>query len=142
MSQENVQAAQAQYERWNARDVEAWIAGFHPDVEFVSSTTAAVYGQGKFHGREGMRDFAAQFDEVWDSFRCEPLEHISVGDHVVTVLREIGCGRGSGVTVEEELAHIWTFRDGLAIRHENYPTREAALEAVGLSEQDVHADSS
>jgi ketosteroid isomerase-like protein len=114
------------------------LQGFHPDVEFVSSTTAAVYGQGEFHGREGMRDFAAQFDEVWDSFHLEPLEYIPVGDHVVTVLREIGSGRRSGVTVEEELAHIWTFRDGLAIRHANYPTREAALKAVGLSEQDAH----
>jgi hypothetical protein len=28
MSQENVDAAKAQYERWNSEDTEAWIAGF------------------------------------------------------------------------------------------------------------------
>jgi hypothetical protein len=39
-------------------------------------------------------------------------------------------------------AMITTVRDGKVIRMENYDDRREALEAVGLSEQDAHADSS
>jgi ketosteroid isomerase-like protein len=132
MSQEDVEAARAQYERWNDGEIEAWIAGFHPAVQYVSSVTAGLYGEGEYHGHKGMRKFVAQFFEAWESFQLEPREYISADDRVIVVMRGFGRGRGSGVVVEHEVAHIWSFRDGLAVRHESYPSREEALEAVGL----------
>ena len=36
---------------------------------------------------------------------------------------------------------VWKVRDGKIVWHRLYEDREAALEAVGLSEQDPHADS-
>ena len=50
-------------------------------------------------------------------------------------------GRGSGGEVEMEYWQVWLFRDGKAARWEEYQDRQEALEAAGLSEQDVHADS-
>ena len=38
-------------------------------------------------------------------------------------------------------AQVYTFRDGLIIHWKLYTSQSAALEAVGLSEQDAHADS-
>ena len=38
------------------------------------------------------------------------------------------------ITAVDEFAHIWTFRDGLAIRFEAFLERDDALEAAGLSE--------
>jgi ketosteroid isomerase-like protein len=134
MSQENVEAARAQYENWNARELEAWIAGFHPEVDYTSSVTAGLFGQGDYHGHEGMRSFVAQYLEAWEYFRLEPREYIPADDRVVVVMDAFGRGRTSGVVVEHEIAHIWSFRDGLAVRHESYASREEALEAVGLSE--------
>jgi ketosteroid isomerase-like protein len=135
MSQENVAAARAQYERWNAGDFEAWIAGFHAEVEYFSSTTALLFGRGDYHGHDGLREFVAQYLESWGHFRVEPEEFITVGDRVVVVTHAIGRGRGSGATVEHDMAQVWSFRDGLPIRQESYLSRDAALEAVGLSPQ-------
>ena len=134
MSRENVEIVRAQYERWNAQDTAAWIAGFHPSVQYISSVTASLYGHGEYHGREGLRRFVDQYLETWESFRLEPLEYIPIADKVVVAMKATGRGRGSGVVVNQELAHVWTFEDGLPIRHESFLTREAALEAVGLSE--------
>jgi ketosteroid isomerase-like protein len=53
---------------------------------------------------------------------------------VVVVMRAVGRGRESGIAVEYELARVWTVRDGLAIRHKSYPSRDEALEAAGLRE--------
>jgi ketosteroid isomerase-like protein len=134
MSQENVDAARAQYERWNAGDFEAWIAGFHPEVELVSSVTALLFGQGDYRGHEGLREFVVQYLESWGHFRLEPQEFITVGDRVVVITHAIGRGRGSGATVEHDLAQVWSFRDGLPIRQEGHLSREAAFEAAGLRE--------
>jgi hypothetical protein len=50
-------------------------------------------------------------------------------------------GEGSGVPVELRDAHELTISEGLLMRCKVHPDRDAALEALGLSEQDVHADS-
>jgi ketosteroid isomerase-like protein len=134
MSQENVELAKAQYERWNAGEFEKWIEAFHPAAEFVSSVTAGLYGQGEYHGREGLQRFIDQYLDAWEYFRLEPLRYVPADEHVVVVMRAVGRGRGSGATVEHELAHVWTFRDGLATRHRSFTATDQALDAVGLRE--------
>ena len=56
------------------------------------------------------------------------------GDVVVVLCRYTGRGKESGVDVDTQGAHLWTMRDGTAIRLEVFSTRERALEAAGLSE--------
>jgi len=76
----------------------------------------------------------AQYLEAWEYFRLEPREYIPVDDRVVVVIHAFGRGRGGGVAIEHDLAHVWTFRDGLAVRHASFSGRAEALAAVGLSE--------
>jgi hypothetical protein len=45
------------------------------------------------------------------------------------------------VETDARIAHVWTFRDEKAVRMHVFDERAEALEAVGLSEQDAHADS-
>ena len=62
------------------------------------------------------------------SSRLEPIDLIGVGDrHVVVVLRMPGRGRGSGVPVEEEIAHLWTVDDGKAVAMQVYSHAQDAL---------------
>jgi ketosteroid isomerase-like protein len=44
-------------------------------------------------------------------------------------VRFAGHGAGSGVPMEMELAHLWTFRDGRAVRVVEYFDRAEALGA-------------
>jgi ketosteroid isomerase-like protein len=69
--------------------------------------------------------------DAFDEFRVEPLEVIEEGDKLVAAVRQSGRGRGSGVDIAVEIAHVWTVRDGQAIRLESYPNVEAAREASG-----------
>ncbi len=134
MSQGNVELARAQYERWNAEDFDAWIQGFDPNVQYFSSISASVDGSGEYRGHEGMRRFVRDYFEGWESFRLRPVEYIDAGAKVAVVVRTTGRGRLSGVEVERDVAHVWTFRGRRAIRHQSFATREEALEAAGLSE--------
>jgi hypothetical protein len=61
-----------------------------------------------------------------------PEDFIASGEHVVVLCRYTGRGQGSDVDVDTHGAHLWTFREGTAIRLEIFSSRERALGAVGL----------
>jgi hypothetical protein len=64
------------------------------------------------------------------------------GNRVVMLLDLRMRGRSTGIEVALG-KHAWvnTFRDGLVVHSKLYMSQSEALEAVGLSEQDAHADS-
>lgn len=81
-----------------------------------------------YRGREGVREAVATSDESFESFTMAPVDLIGVGgDHVVVVLRMSGRGRGSGVPVEETIAHLWTVRDGKAVALQVYSDPDEAV---------------
>jgi ketosteroid isomerase-like protein len=86
---------------------------------------------------------------VWDDFltwakdyrpSLEAAEDLG-GDHVFAVLALVGKSKDSDVRMNARFFDVFTLRDGLIVRIEEYGDRNQALEAVGLSEQDAHADS-
>jgi ketosteroid isomerase-like protein len=80
---------------------------------------------------------------MWEGFEDDLEELIDAGDHVISVVTSRGRGRASGVEVEwAGNAGVWTIRNGKVVRVVWFSSRKDALEAVGLSEQDAHADSS
>lgn len=83
---------------------------------------------GTYTGRAGVQQALATSDESFEDFSLEPVDLIGVGDrHVVVVLRMTGRGRGSGVPVEEEIAHLWTVDDGKAVEMQVYSEAQDAL---------------
>jgi ketosteroid isomerase-like protein len=45
----------------------------------------------------------------------------------MSIVHQSGRGRASGVEVEARLAHVWTVRDGRAVRWEAIPDADLAL---------------
>jgi ketosteroid isomerase-like protein len=96
------------------------------------------------YGYEGMARYGAKIAEALDDYRMVPERFIDAGDDRVLVFsREGGRGKGSGAEVQTHLtALLWTLKDGKAARMQSYWERSDALEAVGLSEEGVLAESS
>ena len=96
-----------------------------------------------YYGYEGAKQYRRKIAEVLDDYRMVPERFIDAGDDRVLVFsREGGRGKGSGAEVfTHPTAHIGTLKDGKAVRMQSIWERADALEAVGLSEQDVQADS-
>jgi ketosteroid isomerase-like protein len=133
MSQENVEVvrrATDAYNRGNLQEAASWI---DPEIEWDMSRVE-VPDPGVYRGLDGMQTFFSSWDESWGSSELEPQEFIDAGDHVVSVVRQVGRGRTSGVEVEQTIIQVWTLRGGKLVRMEMYPDRDAALEAVGLRE--------
>ena len=63
-----------------------------------------------------------------------PEEFVDRGDRVVVTVRLQGRGRGSGVEVDARFYDVYTLRDGLIVRMDQFTERTQALEAVGRAE--------
>jgi ketosteroid isomerase-like protein len=82
----------------------------------------------------------ADWAETWDSYVYRISEYRDLGDWVLTLTDVRARGRG-GIPVEMRTFELWQPRDGKIARYRAFLTEQEALEAVGLSEQDAHADS-
>jgi ketosteroid isomerase-like protein len=136
MSQENVEVIRRMYEAWLAQDEGAVFDTFDADIELNPDLEAAWVGIGQvYRGHAGMRSYMASVYEAFEDYRPEVEELIDVGDQVLTLAIEHGRGRGSGAGVQaNKTAHVWTLRDGKAVRLDLYQDRDKALKAVGLVE--------
>ena len=64
---------------------------------------------------------------TWDTWYCDAEDYIIRGDVVVVLTRYRGRGKGSGLCVDVEGAHVWKFREGQAVRLEVFADRTRAL---------------
>jgi ketosteroid isomerase-like protein len=141
MSQENVDAARRAFEAWNHGDVDAWLESQHPEVEWFSEIARSLEGTEKvYRGRAEMRQFWDEWRSIWD-MTIEITEFRDLGDTVVALGHIRARGKASGVDLEQPVAYVGEFEGGLARKLRAYLDPQQALEAVGMSEQDAHADS-
>ena len=138
MSQENVEIVKAWYDAFNRDDWDAMLKDAAPGFEYDFSRAVGPW-RGVF-GLDQARRLWEEFAASWESFRVEPHEFIEVGDHVVVPGTGHLVGR-DGIEVEVRVTFVYTIRDGAIERITMYQERQDALEDLGLSEQDAHADS-
>jgi ketosteroid isomerase-like protein len=131
MSQENIETIRRCDEAISRGDVDAYLLGIHPDVEFIPRRAAV---QGTYHGHAGMRKYIAENAESFDHFEVDNTEFRDLGDSVLAFGTVRVRGRESGVEVTHPTALVVAFADGKIIRFQDFGERDAALEAAGLSE--------
>jgi ketosteroid isomerase-like protein len=139
MSQENVEIVRHGYESLKRRDFVAAFERVSPDFELDLSS---LYPDAPvLRGADELMRWV--YSGPWGgSVRLEPERLFDVdAERVLVFVRVTAMGEGSGVPVELRDAHELTISEGLLMRCKVHPDRDAALEALGLSEQDAHADS-
>jgi ketosteroid isomerase-like protein len=131
MSDENVELVRTIYDRFRAGDDETGLALIHPEVEVHDRPE--VPDPQVYRGHEGLLQSLGASRATFEGLDVVPEEFVSVGDHVVVVIRFVGTGRESGIPVDERLAHRWTIREGKAVRMSVHSSREEALQAAAAS---------
>ena len=137
MSQENVELVRRLQDDWNRGDMTVDPDKFHPDLEFLPRRAAT---EGAYRGLAGLESFVADTADVFETFefRCEFAD---LGERVLAWGHIHVRARGSGIETDIEIGGVFEFRDGKVVRWEDFGSKDKALEAVGLSEQDAHAGS-
>jgi ketosteroid isomerase-like protein len=128
MSQENVEIVRTAIEAWGAGDMHSFYASLDPDM--VWNPVEAVASQ----GHEGLRATLARWMGEWDEYEQTAEEFVDMGDRVVATVYFRGRGRGSGIETEARFYEVYTVRDGMIVRMDEYTSRAQALKAAGLRE--------
>ena len=134
MSADDVQTIRRMYEAWIAGDEEAVYAVLDDEILLNPDPEAFWVGVNEeYRGHDGVRRYMTAVYEAFEDYRPEVEEIRDSGEgRVLTLAIEHGRGRGSGAEVEaRRTAHLWTMRDGRAVRLDLFLDRERALEAVG-----------
>ena len=104
---------------------------FAPDVEF-HMPDVLPHG-GTMHGREALGTYFGEVQGRWDDFRAE-LDDIVDGDaRIVALGRFCGRPKANGRYVEIPFALVWTMRDGIATRVDEYTDTALLLEALSAT---------
>jgi ketosteroid isomerase-like protein len=141
MSQENVELVRAIFSAWERGDYSS-VNWAHPEIEFVIADGPML---GSWTGLAGMKEGMRDLLSAWEEYRHKADRYRELDNERVLVLTHYG-GRGktSGLDLAQmrsKGAALFHVRDGKVTRLVRYWDRDRALADLGLSEQDVHADS-
>jgi len=132
MSQENVGRLRSGYELLSRGTIDVELIG--ADFELVQASSI-IDSAGIFRGRDAVQEAIQEVRGSFDDLTFTPEEIIDAEDGQLLVLVHArGRGRGSGMVVDDHIAHLWTFREGKAVRLVIYEEPSEALKAVGLEE--------
>ena len=131
MTSEATDVARQGYAALAAGDMDAVLELVDPDIELEIYTGRPDLPETlRLHGHQGFVENLTMLAEVFDDMEVEPVEYHEAGEHLVVTINTSGRGKGSGITVENSVVHIWTIRDGKAIRFRVYATKREALDAI------------
>lgn len=133
MSQQNVEIARQAIAINSTREPPENL--FHPEVEVWESPELP----GELAGK-GLDNLVRVNKNLLDSFEewsIKPERFFDLGERILVFVRFRATGKGSGVKVDAPLTYLLTVQAEKVIEWRVFADRSKALEAVGLSEQDV-----
>ena len=128
-AERRIELARRGMELYDAGDVEAALASFHPEIEGYSE---GGLNDGHFKGIDGFLRWTAQWNEAWESFTYEVERAEAIGErHVVTIIHQTGTGRDSGIQVDQMAGYVFEVDDdGRTVYFALYLDPERALAAA------------
>jgi ketosteroid isomerase-like protein len=130
VSDANVDLARKVFDTFAARDLDAALAIFAEDVEFLPVTANLTTGGVPYRGHDGIARYFEDVGRVWDELRVFPGEFRDMGETVVALGRIHG--RGGGMIIDRPTGWVWRFRDGKIVSGRVFASQEEALRDAGL----------
>lgn len=136
MCSQNLTAVRAIYAGWASGETVRSMSGLiDPQVEVHPDPRSAWPGIERVYiGHAGIERYLASIYSAFAEYRAEPEQLLEAGERVVVLAIERGRGRHSGAPVEiRHTAHVWSMRDGRAVRLDVDWDRAHALRSLGLA---------
>jgi hypothetical protein len=127
MSQGDVEVVRRVNEAFAARDMDAYLAEHHPNVEVVVLRSQI---EGPYRGHRGLRRMLTEAFEAGMELRFDEVR--DCGDRVLVLGHQHATVRG--VPFDHILAEVYEIEAGKVVRMQAFATVEQALEAAGLRE--------
>ena len=118
---EIVQAVRDAYEKLSAGDPEPLLGLLDEKVEWHEAEHLSYWPGAALVGREAvLESVLAPITQDFDGFRVDVDRVCRSGDTVLVEGRYRATARSTGRPLDAQVAHVWDFRDGRAVRWRQY----------------------
>lgn len=132
MSEGNVDILRRGYDAFNQGDIGAVMGLMDPDIEWEEPEVEGLPQRGTHRGAEDVANHVfGAVAQNWDGFQAVPEEFLDAGDRVVVLGQFGGAGKASGKPLDATFAHVWTMREGKAVRFRAYADTANVLDSLG-----------
>lgn len=118
------------FHAFNQRDAEAIVALCSAEMEFVAVPADGVGRKIPYAGLDGLRDYLADVEQVWEELLVTPSRVEERGDRLLVVGRVFVRSCDLGIR-DMPAAWIWRLRDGLFVRGEVFADPDEAVARFG-----------
>lgn len=132
MPQENVEGVKRAFEAFARGDLEAAFELIDPSFEIHDRVIPEASPSGQ--GPNALIANVGMVREAFGDVVWEPREIVDRGDRVLVRVHMSAKGHHTSLPIEEEVGHIYTLREGKAVRLDIFRTWKEALEAAALPE--------
>lgn len=116
---ENTEIVRGAYDALARGDVASLLGMLAPDVQWTEAEGFPYAGT--YTGHDAVvNGVLARLGSEWEGFQAQPAEFIDGGDQVVVLGRYSGSYHETGKPMQADFAHVWTLRDGQAVRFRQY----------------------
>jgi uncharacterized protein len=129
MTPRNADLVRPIYEEWGRGNWRRRFDVYDPHMKWGWSDEFPGLG-GVYEDHEDPNPRLRAWLNGWEDWRAEADDFLEIGDYVVVLASYHGRGKGSGVEIRQEGAHVFKLRDGKVIRLEIFATRAKAIESV------------
>jgi uncharacterized protein len=129
MAPGNAELLRPIYEEWGRGNWRPRFDVYHPQMEWGWSDEFPGLA-GVYEDRRDPNPRLHAWLSGWEYWRAEAEQYLELGNHVVVLASYHGRGKGSGVEIHQQGAHVFELRDGKVVRLEIFATREKAIESV------------
>jgi ketosteroid isomerase-like protein len=128
---DNVELVQRSFEAISGWDVDTLLELYDPDIELLPLTGTRVESGG-YNGHDGVREYMAEAEDLWDVLEPEGYSHEDLGDRVLVSGHCRVRGRSSGAESDPPCAWVIQIRNGRIVSHTACPTYAEAAHLVGV----------
>jgi ketosteroid isomerase-like protein len=121
------------YEAFGRGDIAFVIGALDPDVEWWEAENFIYADRNPYVGPQAVLEGVfARIGNEWEWFTVTPIEVLDAGDSVVGRGYYAGKYRRTGREVKAQFAHVFTFRDGKAVKFQQYTDTAQFQKAVSV----------
>lgn len=132
---ENIKLVKSFYAAASSGELGSARSLLDPDVEWIEPGLPGLWFSGTHRGAEAVfKEVIGPTNEKIEKFRVKMRKFFAVGDHVVAIGSFRGRSKATGKELDATTAHVWTLRNGKAVRFEGFHDATEWREALGLNQ--------
>ena len=126
----NLELVQRSYEAFARHDMDGVVADMDPAIEWHQAQ-GLPHG-GLYRGLDEVRRnvFDPLDADWWDEFSADPDELLDAGNEIVVLGRYRGVAKRTGRVLDVPFVHVWTIREGKAVRFRQFLDTAGWVEAL------------